>query len=230
MLIARAVFGSLSRLIWFSGLIWFFQIDLIHDQTFFLASAIKFHWRANAGQPQRRTNKWRKCLHVHSVSPNHTATAKCFALQQTTVIYFSWICRRTCYSLSWPSWLLPFPLVLPDALFFPPPSSGSQQCATLSWSKDARLHPEMYIILPSLRPDPGVNSPHSSEEAAETERSQMSKLWWMKSDDFGFFSHYFSARLLVFNAPNLHLVVLSSQGFFFPFRDVHMYVALIIAS
>lgn len=47
------------------------------------------------------------------------------------------------------------------------------------------------------------------------------------------FSHYFSARLLVFlffNALNLHLVVSSSQGFFFPFCDVHMYVALIIAS
>lgn len=134
---------------------------------------------------------------------------------------------------SWPSRLLPSLLLLPDALFSPP-SSGSQQCAMLRWSKDARLYPEMYIILPSLRPDPGVNSPHSSEEAVETERSQMSKLWWMKSDEFGFFP-YFSARLLVvfffFNGLNLHLVVLSSKGPFF-FLPMMMFsitcIALII--
>lgn len=42
-----------------------------------------------------------------------------------------------------------------------------------------------------------------------------------------FFCQAFS---FFFYVLNLHLVVLSLQGFFFPFRDVHMYVALIIAS
>lgn len=174
------------------------------------ASPITFHYQAKAEKVQRNDfmSSWSHEANVFVFIWFHKSHCN---LLQPAAISFSR--RRTCYSLSWPSRLLPFLLLLPDALFFllhlQAPSSvprwADQKMPACTQRCTSSSPPCALTLVWTL-----LTAPRRPQRRREA-KCQSCGEW--KVTSLAFF-HYFSARLLV-----VSLMAWTCTSWFYPQRD-----------